>query len=105
MTASYAALFFLGLANWESPGFRLLTVGTLFNALVITVNGGRMPVEERAALSLYYDTSYLYSDAFAQYVIATPDTPLAFLGDVILLHFPIPRVISIGDIFGGRRPC
>lgn len=99
MAASYVCLFALGLANWISPAFRVMTVGTLFNGLVIVANGGRMPVEEASALQLNYDMTYLYSTAFSQYVIARPETPLAFLGDVILLRYPIPRVISIGDMF------
>ncbi len=99
MALNYTCLLLLGLFNWSSPAMRVITAGTLFNGLVIVANGGRMPVDEACATALNYKTDYLYSESFSQYVMAKSSTPFGFLADVILLRFPIPRVISIGDIF------
>lgn len=96
---SYGTLIALCAVNQHSTAFRILMVGTVLNAIVIAVNGGRMPVEPGRALILNYDTLVLYQEAFARHIAAGSDTPLAFLGDVILLRRPIPRIVSLGDMF------
>lgn len=99
MIGSYLLLLYLGYCNWESTAFRVLGVGTLLNALVIIANGGRMPVDLALAAQLSYEISGLTGDGFMQHVALHEGTRLGFLADIILLRFPIPRVISIGDIF------
>lgn len=99
MIGSYLLLLYLGFRNWESVAFRVLSVGTFLNALVTAANGGSMPIDHALATRLPYDLSALEGGAFLQHTLAAANTPFAFLGDTILLQLPIPRLISLGDVF------
>lgn len=93
-------LFFLFL-NRSHPGFMLILIGVFLNFLVMTVNGGRMPVSGEAALIL--DPQYiefLKEGLYAKHALLGESTRLAFLGDIIPVTDPYPRsqVISIGDV-------
>lgn len=99
MVASYIFLVWLAAVNWQHLAFRVLTVGVLLNGLVMVANGGRMPVVLEAARRLRYSVTSLASHDYSQHVLARPDTALGFLGDILYVPAPIPRVISVGDIF------
>ncbi len=93
-------LFFL-LMNRNLPGFFMIIVGVGLNFIVMSVNGGRMPVSPEAALVL--DPSYidaLKHGLYAKHELITNSTHLPFLGDIVPLSAPYPKeqVISIGDI-------
>lgn len=94
-------LYFLWL-NRHHHGFLLIIAGVFMNFLVMSLNGGRMPVSEVAAMVLdpYYIDA-LKSGVYAKHTLLTESTKLSFLGDVIPMTSPYPksRVISIGDLF------
>ncbi|WNF39101.1 DUF5317 domain-containing protein [Bacillaceae bacterium IKA-2] len=94
-------MYFLWL-NRHHYGFLLILAGVFLNFLVMALNGGRMPVSEEAAMILdpYY-IEVLKNGVYAKHTLLTEFTKLAFLGDVIPITSPYPkiRVISIGDVF------
>lgn len=95
---SYAVLL-TGLAfNLEKQSLRLIFVGVLLNAVVIGVNAGHMPVSVSAAAGLGFDTRPLLAGTDYKRVAMTDTTLFNFLGDVIPVPFPMPRVVSIGDV-------
>ena len=81
------------------PALAVVTLGGLLNFLVMAANAGRMPVDLgllRAAGKPHLAVRIAQGTAFRHEPL-TPDTRLAFLGDVI----PLPRpfnVPSIGDV-------
>ncbi|MCL5677477.1 MAG: DUF5317 domain-containing protein [Firmicutes bacterium] len=96
--ASYAVLL-TGLAfNLEKQSLRLIFVGVLLNAVVIGLNAGHMPVSVAAANGLGFNTQSLVAGADYKRVAMSDSTLFNFLGDVIPVPFPLPRVVSIGDV-------
>jgi hypothetical protein len=99
--AIYAiGLIFLWL-NRHHPGFMVIFIGVLLNFIVMSLNGGRMPVSIEAAQFLgreYIDA--LKAGIYGKHEAITESTLLPFLGDIIPLSPPYPRqqVISIGDV-------
>jgi hypothetical protein len=90
-------------ANRRIVGIELVLVGLVLNALVILVNGGAMPVSADALrLVGRYDFA-LQLDAvgpIGHAQLATPDTRLRFLADIIPLS-SVPffqTVASVGDL-------
>lgn len=84
-------------ANSRLPGLSLLLAGLALNAVVVTANGGRMPVTTadalRAGVSLAAvdDNRLLERDP--------PDPALRVATDVIPLPLPVaPSVVSLGDV-------
>lgn len=96
---SYALLGAFVVVNAERQGLRILFLGMLLNLLAMAANGGRIPVDVGAARAVGYDVAPLLAGLEAKHVAMTATTPLAFLGDVIPVTFPVARVFSIGDIF------
>jgi hypothetical protein len=96
---SFALLLAFAVANLRSPGFPLVLVGLVLNALVIAVNQG-MPVTRGALVaSDQLDTyGYLVRHGGAKHHLATEDDRLLFLGDVIPVPSPIHQALSIGDV-------
>ncbi|MHB8125607.1 MAG: DUF5317 domain-containing protein [Desulfitobacteriaceae bacterium] len=97
-TASYLLLLIFTLLNWSVPGIRVLAFGILLNSLVITLNGGMMPVDpgflpeaSRKALLEGQGTHGLLTSA----------TLFSVLADRFYLDIPLfsKQVFSIGDIF------
>ncbi|MGI6097166.1 MAG: DUF5317 domain-containing protein [Dethiobacteria bacterium] len=80
----------------NGSALRVAAIGVLLNFLVITFNGGVMPVSatalELTGLEMELYTTHTYIDE---------GTALWFLGDIIPIPPPYPytRVVSIGDIF------
>jgi hypothetical protein len=101
----YMVVYILGLIflymNRKQKGFILILIGVFLNFLVMSVNGGRMPVSLEAGAVL--DPGYLEvlkEELYAKHTVLTESTRLGFLGDIIPLTDPYPRtqIISIGDI-------
>jgi len=72
-------------------GIWLITAGAALNLVVITVNGGRMPVAPEFAGSLVRHGSS------GQYTVMGSATHLNLLGDWISLY-PVPEAYSLGDV-------
>lgn len=100
MIVYLVGLFFLWY-NRNLPGFKILLFGVFLNFIVMAVNGGRMPVslEASTVLDPYY-LEALTDNLYGKHAAITEYTRLAFLGDIIPLAPPYPkvRVISIGDV-------
>jgi MFS family permease len=99
--ASYVLLLVFGIRNSRLPGFGLAALGLASNALVIFLNGGRMPV----GVSAWADSTGATSDAFVNGVYnnvaaASSGSHLAFLGDVFAIPHALPfaNTFSIGDV-------
>ena len=88
--------------NRGYPGMGIAFVGILFNAIVITVNGGYMPVWDEAltaaGMGLTDVTSALHivvSGTAEQFLFGA-----LVLGDIIPVPIPfLQNVVSIGDVF------
>ncbi len=81
----------------------VMLIGTASNALVIIANGGRMPVT-RAALERLGGPflGTIASGVDPRHVLATPGTPLAFLGDSIAVGAGrLGVILSPGDLVMG----
>jgi hypothetical protein len=95
---SYLVLI-AGLAfNLNRQSIRLLLVGVLLNLVVIGLNLGRMPVSVPAAGHLGFNTAPLVNGTDYKRVAMSDQTRFNFLGDVIYVPYPMPRVMSIGDV-------
>jgi hypothetical protein len=94
------ALVFLWF-NRHNQGFMIIFIGVLLNFIVMTLNGGRMPVSIEAGQFLgpeYIEA--LKAGTYGKHIAINSSTLLPFLGDIIPLSDPYPReqVISIGDV-------
>lgn len=97
--ASYVLLGWVLLRNWDRQPARIIFLGAAMNALVIAVNGGRIPVDIELATWVGFDTTPLLDGGTYKHAAMSEVTRLGFLGDVIPVPWPVRRVISIGDIF------
>lgn len=88
--------------NWNSIGLRIALFGSTINFLPIIFNNGKMPVLLNALnySKLYNQISLLEEGRIMTHVLATGDTKLIVLGDIIPIGKPyiFPKIISIGDI-------
>ena len=104
---SYGLLFVVIWYNHQLPGVKLIGLGLLLNFLVIVLNGGFMPITPEALVQTGYDanaprleTGYLV--ARSKNIVMEPgEARLWFLSDILVLPspFPIPSVLSPGDVF------
>lgn len=102
----FIVIYAVGLAflwlNRREPGFKLILLGVFLNFLVMTLNGGKMPVsiEAAAVLDPMYVEMLKEGTTNTKHIMLMESTRLPFLGDIIPLTNPYPReqVISIGDI-------
>ncbi len=81
----------------------VVLVGTASNALAIIANGGRMPVGHEALLHLGGQfRAAMAAGVDPRYVMATPGTPLAFLGDHVAVGAGrLGAILSPGDLLMG----
>jgi hypothetical protein len=92
LVASYVAILLMVWLNRNAPGMWIAGIGILMNFVVISLNGG-MPV---LPASVEIAGGSAAAPIGGKHVLLTPDTVVAFLGDVI----PVPgSVISLGDVF------
>lgn len=99
---SYLLLSFAAFLNRHLDGFKFFLLGLLLNAIVIIVNGGRMPVSAKAleTIGMSEDIQVL-ADGFKKHELVQDQTVLTFLADIIPLKSPfvlMSIVVSIGDI-------
>jgi len=111
LIGSYSALLFIGWFNRRLPGMALLLFGIALNFLVITSNGGTMPITPEAleAIGRTHQIETLPGDEATSKLVANSkdsvktDANLVFLGDVIIVPLPgrLASAISVGDLFIG----
>ena len=105
----YIAVYIIGFVflyiNRNLPGLILILIGVFLNFLVMSVNGGRMPVSAEAAAAI--DPMYvevfkaaITETEYAKHILLTESSRLKFLADIIPLTkpYPITQIISIGDV-------
>jgi hypothetical protein len=93
--ASLVAILIALWVNRHLPGVRLLLLGSLLNALVITANGGQMP---RAAPLPSDPAPGIALGPFTNTKPIDSSTWLTPLGDVIEVPFRPDSLISVGDV-------
>jgi MFS family permease len=97
---TYGALLAFVVANIAQPGFAIAALGCNFNAMVIFVNGGHMPVSLASWTATGRSAEDLTRDGVYNNVVLAHHANLGWLGDV----FPLPRIVplanslSIGDL-------
>ncbi len=104
--ASLFVLLMVVLANRSFFGLNILGIGLMLNFLVIVANGGFMPVSGKAMqqIGLVQELATMREQGYSSKgTLATPDTPLAFLGDNFHIDAPFVRekVFSMGDALIG----
>jgi hypothetical protein len=99
VSSAYVFMLWFFFSNREYEDIRVFMIGWLLNSLVILANLGRMPVDLEQAKKLPYSIEPLLNGSDFKHTILTNETSLPFLADIMHMPFPIPRVISIGDLF------
>jgi len=103
---SYGIILFVAILNIKMPGLIFIIFGLLLNILVISANGGFMPVTLEALSRAGLGHMALGTGNGAR-VMASKDvilsreaTRLWFLSDILVLSkpFPLGSVFSVGDI-------
>ena len=103
LTAGFAVLLVALWTNRSYPGLSLAFVGILFNAVVIVVNGGYMPIWEPSLLAAGFQLGDVSTTI---HTILPPALDASFLlhlgpfADVIPIPLPfVQNVASVGDAF------
>jgi hypothetical protein len=85
--------------NRSHPWAAVILVGLCLNALVIALNGGRMPVSEQALAQVTHGMGPQPAALDARHFIVGPGTRLAQLGDVVPVGaWGIRAALSPGDL-------
>ena len=91
--------------NFHEEGFRVVLLGNILNFLPIIINGGKMPVSIKALKysNLYTQLSLLDEGRIMTHSLVDEATKLYYLSDIIPIPkpYPLPKIISIGDILIG----
>ena len=106
LVSSQVALLVFVWKNWQLTGMKIFGLGLLLNLLVISLNGGLMPMAPETAGALFPDlpasTWEIGSRIGRSKNILLPagETRLALLSDAVLLPawFPWTRALSPGDL-------
>lgn len=106
LIASMVLLLFFALANIFTPGFWALMSGLIMNFLVITINGGWMPIFPDTILKLRPELDpqlIVVGNRLGiskDLIMLRADTSLSFLADQLTLAQWIPYkfAFSIGDV-------
>ncbi|MEJ8544057.1 DUF5317 domain-containing protein [Brevibacillus borstelensis] len=99
VSVAYLSLLLFFYFNREHEDIRIFMIGWFLNALVIWLNAGRMPVDIEQAKQLPYPIEPLLNGTDFKHTLLTDQTVFPFLADIMHMPFPIPRLISIGDLF------
>jgi hypothetical protein len=86
--------------NLRVPGVALVLLGSAANLAVVALNGGFMPVSRGAVAAAggARDLAAMRTAGHVgTYTLLTSGTPLGWLGDTILLPWPLARALSLGD--------
>jgi hypothetical protein len=85
--------------NRSHPWAVVILIGLCLNALVIALNGGRMPVSGRALAQVTHGMGAQPAALDARHLIAGPGTRLAQFGDVVPVGaWGIGAALSPGDL-------
>ncbi len=99
---SQAGLLLLALINYHLPGAKLFALGVFLNILVMSVNGGWMPLEPDMYRFVHPDHAIAVDEKpFGSKNVVLPrhKTKLWFLADVIPVTLPWRQtVVSVGDV-------
>ena len=80
-------------ANRSLPGALIISAGAALNGLTILVNGGVMPAAATAERLAGLSLGHGFNNSA---VVAHPH--LLWFGDIIPVPWPLPNVLSVGDI-------
>jgi hypothetical protein len=99
----FALLFLCFWFNKKYIGLWFIGIGASLNALVMIINGGRMPVslEAMQKAGIQVATDMVLSGADNKHIVLSDTTRLGFLADIIYLPGILGwgiGVLSIGDI-------
>jgi len=100
------AMLAFALRNWHLWGVRLMAIGILLNLIVISFNGGLMPVspEDIADANMLDRIENVQlgepMPGSKAILMAPRDARLWFLSDIIVFPpgSPVARVLSVGDV-------
>ncbi len=106
MAVSYVLLFWVVWANRRLPGVPLIGLGMFSNLLVMSLNGGWMPITPEALGQLGRLTWVTPAGSTAKVwgaknvMLPRAETRLWWLSDVVVLPapFPLPTAFSAGDV-------
>lgn len=98
---SYLFLIITIIMNIEKRYMKLFLIGILLNLVVISVNEGKMPVSIDGVKGINEETTLPYREFDIKHIGIDSNTKFKYLSDIILIPkpYPLPKVISIGDIF------
>jgi hypothetical protein len=99
VSIAYVFMLLFFYVNREHEDIRVFMIGWFLNAIVIWANLGRMPIDLEQAKKLPYPIEPLLNGQDFKHTVLNESTNLPYLSDIIFMPFPIPRVISIGDLF------
>jgi MFS family permease len=97
---TYAALLAFVVANIRQPGLAIAAAGCALNTIVITANGGRMPVSLTSWTATGKAASDLTQHGSYNNVLLASHAHLGWLGDVFALPraVPLANSLSVGDL-------
>lgn len=98
---SYLFLIITIIMNIEKRYMKLFLIGILLNLVVISANEGKMPVSIDGVKGINEETTLPYREFDIKHIGIDSNTKFKYLSDIILIPkpYPLPKVISIGDIF------
>lgn len=99
---TYLLLFIVVFLNIKRFSMKVFLIGITLNFLVIFSNGGKMPVSIEGINGINNPSIDIeISDFDIKHKGFTKDTKLPYLADIIPIPppYPLPKIISIGDIF------
>ena len=94
----YLLLLYFTFLNRKNPFILIMGLGFLLNGIVISINGGNMPVSYRSSLMAGLP-NYARIEDIGLYKLIDGETKLWFLSDIFPLKLGIKYVFSIGDVF------
>ena len=101
VVTSYILIIIPLLFNLKINGIFFSLTGTILNAIVIIANNGMMPVTKNALVATGYDRSLEIGQKLDMiHYVANGSTRINLLSDFIPIPrpYPIPHVLSIGDV-------
>ncbi|WP_255298483.1 DUF5317 domain-containing protein [Brevibacillus dissolubilis] len=99
VSLAYVGTLLFFMFNREHEDIRIFMVGWFMNALAIWLNGGKMPIDLEQAKKLPYSLDAVINGTDFKHSVLTEVTRVPFFADIIYMPYPIPRVISLGDVF------
>lgn len=99
--STFALLLIACWLNRQHRPVILCALGIFANALVVALNGGKMPVLQEPLAQILGGRPPCPADPrFVTHTLVTPETRLVFLADIIYLPppYPSPGIFSLGDV-------